>query len=274
MKDEATVERSVVQGTKKNALEMNQMIIWLLRERHPAPEWATFKEVPDSAGFEGQGRIDFFAFNTYPSKRFLRVAYEVKISRADFARELREPGKRGRAEQLANECWFVMPAGMVKPDEIPEGWGLLEVTTSNELRVKKQAQYTNVLEPPLGFVALMLRRSSEKAVDVPKVLWKYQGEEIPFDVLTEFATKEVKKQIDTAVFDAEEAAMERLLKRWDVQAWRRVYEVVEKILGKTDPEFLEGVLTDKLQPYLKPEQRKLLIDMLQMAQKVVRTLPS
>lgn len=70
----------------------------LIAERHKlgatgqtsaAPEWALFFELRNGTGFsshrgESDRYVDAFAFNTYPSKKFWRVAYEVKVSRADF----------------------------------------------------------------------------------------------------------------------------------------------------------------------------------------------
>ena len=56
--------------------------------------------------------------------------YEIKISRADFKADF----KKGRHERLKNDLtqwrtcfWFVTPVGLVRPDEIPDYAGHIEV---------------------------------------------------------------------------------------------------------------------------------------------------
>ena len=54
---------------------------------------------------------------------------ECKTSRADF---FHDQEKRIRArdadKQLGNERWFMTPRKMITRDELPKGWGLVEVT--------------------------------------------------------------------------------------------------------------------------------------------------
>ena len=76
-------------------------------------------------GYGCDSHIDAAAFNMWPSKNFERHAFEVKRSRSDFMREIGNPQKRQWVEENFHLTWFVTPAGLVKPDEIPEGWGLL-----------------------------------------------------------------------------------------------------------------------------------------------------
>lgn len=156
-------------------------IIELLKIKHEGPEWACFVELPEATGISGR-RMDFYAFNMWPSKRFVKIAYEVKISRADFARELKNPLKREAAEVLADECYFVCPVGMVTVDEIPEGWGLIDVTAGG-LRKKKNATQRKVETLPIDFVASIARRSEDEPSPLPKMLWLYEGEELSLEQL-------------------------------------------------------------------------------------------
>lgn len=259
-----------------NMTAETERIIHLLYERHPAPEWATFGELPNSTGFEANRIMDFFAFNTYPSKGFLRIAYEVKVSRADFSKELQNPTKRQPAETLANECWFVTPAGMVKPDEVPEGWGLLEVMKNQEgLRAKKKAQYRNIENLPLGFIAAILRRSSDSPPQIPKALWKYQGQEVPFEELAKLANGEVEKRVAEIVEKKEQEAEKRIWGHWRVKLWEKMYNAIHEALGRNvdNPQELIALLEGQKQPYLDPGQKALLEEMKDLAWKVWRELP-
>jgi hypothetical protein len=50
----------------------------------------------------------------------------VKVSRADFLGELRQPIKRRMGMRYSNEFYFVAPGGLVNPDEVPVDCGLIE----------------------------------------------------------------------------------------------------------------------------------------------------
>ena len=93
-------------------------------------EWIFLRELRVGSG-RGGGRqslqrVDGFALNCYPHKAMRRVCYEIKLSRADFLTELRNPLKRRIGMRYSNEFYFVTPAGLVTRDEIPAGCGLIE----------------------------------------------------------------------------------------------------------------------------------------------------
>lgn len=167
-----------------------RQIIELLRHRHPVPEWASFIELPSNTG--GIGRyLDFYAINTWKSKRFLKIAYEIKVSRADFARELSAPQKRAFAESVADECWFAMPVGLVQADEVPEGWGLIELV-SNGLRVKKRAMQRKVEQLSMAFAVSIARRSSDPPPELPPAIWLKAGRELTDQELLQVATADLE----------------------------------------------------------------------------------
>jgi hypothetical protein len=179
-----------------------RQIIELLKARHPGPEWAHFVELSNGTGAMAHRLIDFYAFNLYPSKRYLRIAYEIKVTRADFARELADPMKREPAEALADECYFATPKGLIRPDEVPEGWGLIEIV-ANGLRVSKRAQQRNVSAMPVSFVASIARRSTDQTATVlPPAFWLIAGQEVDIDTLRQAASDEVKKEVEAQIKNA------------------------------------------------------------------------
>lgn len=95
--------------------------------RRPA-EWAVFREVRFGTGASASAdsAIDAFAFNCWPSGGFKRVSYEIKVSRGDFLRELKNPLKRRPALAVSNEFYFLVCPGVVhNVEEIPVGCGLI-----------------------------------------------------------------------------------------------------------------------------------------------------
>jgi len=51
---------------------------------------------------------------------------EVKVSRADFHRDKFKPSHRS-GHIPCDYRWYMTPPRLLKPDDIPDGWGLLEV---------------------------------------------------------------------------------------------------------------------------------------------------
>jgi hypothetical protein len=92
-------------------------------------EWLFFRELRVGTGRRNGAaqRLDAFALNCLPHLAMKRVCYEVKISRADFLLELRHPLKRRIGMRYSNEFYFLTPAGLVMPSEIPVDCGLVEV---------------------------------------------------------------------------------------------------------------------------------------------------
>jgi hypothetical protein len=161
---------------------VTRKILELLRIRHQASEWATFVELRSKTGVGDIRFLDFFAMSLWKSKGFQRISYEIKVSRADFAREINQPQKRAFAESVSTECYFAMPSGLARVDEIPEGWGLIELTTGG-LRRKKQAMQREPADLPYSFVTSLARRLSDPAPDLPAAVWVYAGREVEIDEL-------------------------------------------------------------------------------------------
>jgi len=140
-----------------------------LESRHPRNAWIYATEVNTSTGYNerhhdgpgGTRRIDAFALALWPSKRFLRVAYEIKVSRQDWLNEIANPIKRAQAWYLSHEFWFACAAGIVERGDWREdmaGCGLLYVYESGEIEVAHKARARADCFPmPDGFIASLMR---------------------------------------------------------------------------------------------------------------------
>src|SRR5690554_4456354 len=106
-------------------------VIDLLRLRYPLTkrEWAHCVEFQN---------IDFLAVNTWPSKHFVVHGHEIKVSRSDWKKELSQPGKAIFTMPFCDFWWLVAPTGIAKYEEVPDRWGLMEITPKG-LRVVVQA---------------------------------------------------------------------------------------------------------------------------------------
>lgn len=108
--------------------------------------------------------LDFFAMHTWPSKQFERIAFEVKVTRADFKNEVKKPWKREPGLALSNQFYFVTPPGLLKPEEIFPECGLMEAHPDGTLKVIKKAPKRNRdAEPTWNFMAAIARKASRAA---------------------------------------------------------------------------------------------------------------
>ncbi|RMH96415.1 adenylosuccinate synthase [Stutzerimonas nitrititolerans] len=78
-------------------------------------------EIPDAIGFRAAGFDDG------------STVVECKTSRADFLADRKKAHRS--AGGLGNWRYFMAPAGLIKPDELPAGWGLLEVNSRGHVKV-------------------------------------------------------------------------------------------------------------------------------------------
>lgn len=88
-------------------------------------------EVGGNGSWGASARADAIYVGFTSSSGRILVGHELKISRADWLNELNKPGK---ADQWADQChaWYLVvndPA-IVKPGELPAGWGLMSPGTS------------------------------------------------------------------------------------------------------------------------------------------------
>lgn len=95
---------------------------------------------------------DMVAIDKYSSTQAMH-GHEVKVSRADWLTELRDPTKADPVKRYCTHWWLVVPdADMVKPGELPDDWGLLTVTKAG-LRAKTKAPTLTPDPLTLDFIA-------------------------------------------------------------------------------------------------------------------------
>ena len=70
-------------------------------------------------------RPDVFSVRRTSVEDYLQpIVHEVKVSRADLLSDLRHAAKRESYQWLSCETYYVLPAGIAEPDEIPEAFGV------------------------------------------------------------------------------------------------------------------------------------------------------
>ena len=72
---------------------------------------------------------------------FRSILIECKTSRSDFQRDAKKSTRIHPDLGMGNERFYLTPAGLLKKEELPAGWGLLEVTPEGKVRMKQQAEW-------------------------------------------------------------------------------------------------------------------------------------
>jgi hypothetical protein len=104
-------------------------------------------EVPDAIGWKGKCHS---------------VVVECKVSRADFLADRGKPFRENSEIALGCERFYLVPAGLITPQELPPGWGLLECAGRKvETRVKPPRRSLRTpagLEYEMNLLLASLRR--------------------------------------------------------------------------------------------------------------------
>ena len=134
--------------------------------------WVFFREVRMGTGFSPgyyrtgrlrypvDQRLDAWAMGSWPSGKFVRKAFEVKVGRSDFQREMKHPEKREAAFLVAEQFYFVTPEYMVDRGEVPEDCGLIWIKADGTVRTVVAAPERMVEPLDQRFMLSLLRQAS------------------------------------------------------------------------------------------------------------------
>ena len=145
-------------------MSSERFCIEALREHFPAPAYAVLDHVRSHTGYGGRERtIDAIVMGLWPSRGIELWGIEIKSSRSDWQRELRDPAK---AERLFAEFdRFFLLTGDLKVaalDEIPEPWGWMAIGPKGRIVTKKAAPLNSAAAATSGrFLASLMRKVTE-----------------------------------------------------------------------------------------------------------------
>jgi hypothetical protein len=126
------------------------------------PAWAFVPHVRNGAGWGGSTgygglrTCNALALSMYTSTGFALIGHEVKVSRSDWLRELKDPSKAGAFRRYCERWWLVAPDGVADPGEMPAGWGLL-VVKNGRARQRVAAPKLEAEPLPRGMVVALTR---------------------------------------------------------------------------------------------------------------------
>jgi hypothetical protein len=105
-----------------------------LESSFSAPGYITLEEVRDATGFDGHRTADAIAISLYRSRGKAIWGFEMKVSRNDWLKELKQPEKAESILRYCNYWGLVVPnKDIVKAGELPDSWGMY-VAQKNRLK--------------------------------------------------------------------------------------------------------------------------------------------
>lgn len=88
---------------------------------------------------------------------------ECKISRSDFFADRKKSFRINPEAGMGQFRYFLTPKGLVSIDELPEGWGLIEVDDKNLFPVKRSKYFEEFnIEAERSLLVSMWRRERER----------------------------------------------------------------------------------------------------------------
>lgn len=129
--------------------------------RHSPSLWSEDTYTPAAraaANVWRMARPDLFSVRNTTVPAYLQpMVHEVKASRADLLSDLRHDAKRQAYQWLCEECYYVFPAGVAEPDEIPDHFGVWVLHGSLEdgrFELLRPARHTTCALPFAVWMAL------------------------------------------------------------------------------------------------------------------------
>lgn len=118
--------------------------------------YAVAAQVRSRAGFDARRTADFIAMDLWPSARLTLHGHEVKVSRSDWLRELKDPSKAAEFIPYMNTWWVVVgDRRIVRDGELPDDWGLMAMSGSLLTVVKKAPRRDALPLTPSRLAALL-----------------------------------------------------------------------------------------------------------------------
>lgn len=93
-------------------------------------------EIPDVIGFNSM----------------FSVMVECKMSRSDFLSDKKKIVRRNEDLGMGNFRYYYCPDGLIKPDELPDGWGLIYLRKRSHILIIESKHKKSNLKEERGFL--------------------------------------------------------------------------------------------------------------------------
>ena len=134
-------------------------LLKILEAQWAPPSCAFIPEFRGGTGYAREQRADAIAMNLWPSEGLELIGFEIKISRSDWLRELKNPFKSTAIKDFCDR-WYLVVSDLkiVKyADELPSDWGLMFIE-NGEIKTMIEAKKLTPKAIDRIFLASLMRR--------------------------------------------------------------------------------------------------------------------
>ena len=140
----------------------------MLRKRFAFPDYLLLEEVSNREAGTGQRYADGIAIGLSYARGNPIEGFEVKVSRADWLAELKDPRKADAFFRFCDHWWVVAPStDVVHLEDLPDRWGLLIPRKDGTLHSRAKAAKLNpdpIDHRFLASVVFRMRSQNESAI--------------------------------------------------------------------------------------------------------------
>lgn len=204
-------------------------------------------EVPltRKGAFGWNQRADVYAIKLHEfAKKDTRI-YEIKTSRADFLKDV-DAGKAEAYGEHARRVYYVVPQGLIKKSEVPDGIGLMVFYETSGFKVLQAPKPGPMVEPNSDLLLMLMARWSHVEPDMRRLANRIAVEEnleladkaksIGYDISLKLRRGGLSQREKVAVklLDGVELAMGRSAARDPVKRARSNYELEIRLESLVD----------------------------------------
>jgi hypothetical protein len=146
--------QTVISDKRKHTRLVKRAIHWLRTKYRCgvilSEQYCATGEVPDVIGWKGFCRS---------------VLIECKVSRADFLADATKPFRQSPEEGMGCERFYLAPAGVIRREDLPKHWGLLELR-EREVRIALKPGRIDLRSPAALMKEMNLLLASLRRVEL------------------------------------------------------------------------------------------------------------
>ena len=143
-------------------------LLEILRSKYYHEKYAFIQEFRGGTAWTRESRADAIVMGLWPSIGLELIGFELKVSRADWLREIKNPNKCEPIKQFCDQWYLVVYDGGICKDwdgELPDDWGYM-IRDFDKILVKKEAPKLNPKPIDKPFLASIMRLASKDFQEV------------------------------------------------------------------------------------------------------------
>ena len=133
-----------------------------LSKEWPHPNFGFIAEFRGGTGYGRESRADAIAMDLWPSEGLELIGFEVKTSRQDWLKELKQPDKCEPIKQFCDR-WYLVTSEeyhVARFEEVPDDWGFMCMDYTGKIQTKKEAPKLKPKPLDRLFLASLMRIAS------------------------------------------------------------------------------------------------------------------